>query len=136
MTARWFWFDTSPNTRCITFEEFCDLPIAAQAVLTVAAERLLDNQSRGNSVKRIDEDLYELRCRHLNNQYRIIFIRWGPHYVGLVAFMKNQQKLPTRYTGRARKRMKAWRLGHGATPAAELPSRSPTMGRTLDKEFP
>lgn len=112
----WFWFRSSASARPKAYEEFCELPGAAQAVLDLTLIRLIENRSRSADVLHICDGLYELRCRHLNNQYRIIFMRWGPHYVGLVSFLKNQRKLPSRELDRAETRAKKWRTEFGRKP--------------------
>jgi phage-related protein len=97
-------------------EEFEELPVDGRAGLAKKIERYLEGQSRYKDVDNLGDGIFELRHRHLNNHYRVLFMLWGPHCVALTAFYKNQQKTPKSDLDRARSRADRWRELFGKEP--------------------
>lgn len=118
VSSLWLWYRNGVDGRPRAREEFEDLPADARAKLAVTIARHLKGESRAKDVDHLGSGLYEIRVRHLNNQYRVLFIGWGPHRVGLTAFMKNQQATPKVFKQRAAKRAAQWLDDFGQTPEA------------------
>jgi len=114
---KWIWFRSEPGARSKAEEEFLDLPIPAKAGLSVRISRYKNGESRLGDVDSLGDGIYEIRYRHLNNQYRVLFMLWGPHCVGLTAFFKNQRKTSKTDIDRAAKRSEKWIDKHGKEPA-------------------
>ncbi|WP_328811834.1 type II toxin-antitoxin system RelE/ParE family toxin [Rhodococcus sp. NBC_00294] len=106
--SKWVWFQNDYDARSRAREEFANLPVDARAKLDVAMSRHLRGDSRAGDVDHLGHGIYELRVRHLNNQYRLLFMGWGVHRVVLTAFRKNQQKTPKTDLQRATKRGTRW----------------------------
>lgn len=116
-TGRWIFFRTPADGRSVFEKEFDKLPNYARAALAVLMRRYLNDELVSGDIKPVRDDAMELRWRQLNNQFRILFFRWGPHAVALSAFYKNQQKTPKAKVDNALDRMKAWRRTFGNTPS-------------------
>ncbi|WP_419197611.1 type II toxin-antitoxin system RelE/ParE family toxin [Microbispora hainanensis] len=80
-------------------------------------DRYLKGESRFKDVDSLGDGIFELRHRHLNNHYRVLFMLWGPHCVALTAFYKNQAKTPKADLDRAKARAARWREVFGKEPA-------------------
>jgi phage-related protein len=107
-TSKWLWFRNDYDARPKAKEEFAKLPVDVRAKLDLAMSRHLSGESRTKDVDHLGSGIYEIRVRHLNNQYRVLFIGWGVHRVVLTVFKKNQQKTPKPDLARAEKRARRW----------------------------
>ena len=79
-------------------------------------QRYRDGLARRQDVDHLGDGIYELRYRHGNDQFRMLFIFWGPHLVALTAFQKKQAKTPKVDHDRAQGRAKRWREAYGTEP--------------------
>ena len=98
-------------------EEFAALDVDGQAGLAKKMERYRDGQTRRQDVDSCGDGIYELRHRRGREQFRVLFMFWGPHLVALTALQKKATKLPKTDLGRARARAKHWRKTFGAKPS-------------------
>lgn len=114
----WLWFRNEDGGRLKAREEFEQLPTAGQAGLALRVDRYLKGESRYKDVDSLGGGIFELRHRHLNNHYRVLFMLWGRHCVALTAFYKNQQQTPKADVDRARTRAARWVELFGDTPEA------------------
>ena len=80
-------------------------------------ERYRDGQTRRKDVESLGDGLYGLRYRHGSEQFRLLFMLWGPHLVALTAFQKKQAKTPKSDLDKARVRAKRWLQAFGARPS-------------------
>ena len=115
---KWMWFRNDQGARLKAKEEFEKLPVQGQAGLAKKIERYLQGESRYKDIDSVGDGILELRHRHLNNQYRVLFMLWGPHCVALTAFYKNQQEIPRSDIDRAERRADRWRQVFGKEPPA------------------
>jgi phage-related protein len=83
---KWIWFRSERGGRLKALEEFDALPAVPRAALAKRIDRYLSGESRFKDVDSLGEGILELRHRHLNNHYRVLFMLWGPHCVALTAF--------------------------------------------------
>jgi phage-related protein len=113
---KWIWFRNDRGGRLKAREEFDALPAVPRAALAVRIDRYLNGDSRFKDVDSLGEGILELRHRHLNNHYRVLFMLWGPHCVALTAFYKNQRATPKTDLDRAKARAKRWREVFGSEP--------------------
>ncbi len=114
---RWLWWRSGPGARAKGLEEFEALPVEGRAGLAVRIDRYVKGETRFKDVDALGDGIYELRHRHGSNHFRVLFLLWGPHCVGLTAFYKNQQSTPKPDLDRARRRAEAWRSAYGKEPA-------------------
>jgi phage-related protein len=114
---KWYWWRSEPEGRSRALEEFEDLPVQARAGLAVKIQRFLNGESRSKEVDYLVDEIYEIRHRVSNNPYRVLFFRWGQHYVGLTAFYKNQRKTSKQDLDRAKKRIMIWKDAFGREPS-------------------
>jgi len=131
----WVWFRTDPAGRSPALEEFERLPAEPRAGLATRMERYRDGTSRFKDVDSLGDGIYELRCRHLNNEYRLLFTLWGPRCVALTVFSKNQRATPQRDLDRAQTRAAAWREAdaQSATPPASDPFPADELGPHVEQ---
>lgn len=61
--------------------------------------------TREGDVKPLGAGILELRYAHRNNQYRLLFARWGRYGLVLDVFFKNQRRTDR---STAAKRLKSW----------------------------
>ena len=113
---KWIWFRAEAGGRLLARDEFDALEVQGRAGLAKCIERYLAGESRRKDVDSLGDGLFELRYRHMNNHFRILFTLWGPHCVALTAFYKNQQKTPPGDLRRARRRADQWRETFGRKP--------------------
>lgn len=113
---RWIWFRNEPGGRRLAQEEFEALGVDGQAGLTKAMQRYRDGQARRQDVDSIGDGIFELRYRRGAEQFRLLFMLWGPHLVALTAFQKKQPKTPKQDLDRARVRARRWRKVFGTEP--------------------
>jgi phage-related protein len=92
------------------------LPPTPRGQLAVRINRYLAGETRYKDVDSLGDGILELRVRHGNNHYRVLFMLWGPHCVGLTAFYKNQQQTPASDLSRAKTRAARWREVFGERP--------------------
>jgi phage-related protein len=116
---KWHWFRTERDGRPLCLDELKELPTEARAGLSKCIQRYLARESRRQDVDALGDGIFELRHRHLNNHYRILFMHWGPDCVGLTAFYKNQQATPKSDIDRAKRRAARWREIFGDAPPSE-----------------
>ena len=83
--------------------------------------RYRDGETRRKDLKHVERDIWELRYRELNNQYRLIFLAWGHVCVILDAFYKNQQQLTKQELDRFRARAADWIAERGKYPPDDGP---------------
>ena len=79
-------------------------------------QRYRDGQARRQDVDHLGDGIYELRYRHGSDQFRVLFMFWGPRLIVLTAFQKKQAKTPKIDHDRARTRAKHWRQAFGTDP--------------------
>lgn len=115
----WIWFRSEANGRRLALEEFVALSTEGQAGLTKAMQRYRDGQARRQDVDSIGDGIFELRYRHGTEQFRVLFMHWGPHLVALTAFQKKQPKTPKPDLDRARARARRWWKVFGTDPSGE-----------------
>src|SRR6266511_3674612 len=113
---KWIWFRNARSGRPTAREEFDALPTVPRAGLAKRIDRYLGGESRFKDVDSLGDGILELRHRHLNNHYRVLFMHWGPHCVALTAFYKNQRKTPKNDVDRAKRRARRWREVFGDEP--------------------
>jgi phage-related protein len=116
LARKWIWFRNERGARSQAKEEFDGLPAVGRAGLADVIKRYRDGQSRRSDVGSLGDGLLELRDSSMNVQFRVLFIPWGPHWVALTAFCKNQQKTPRTALKRARTRARQWRKVYGEEP--------------------
>jgi phage-related protein len=97
-------------------EEFEALATYGRAGLAIRMQRYRDGQARRQDVDSIGDGIFELRYRHGSEQFRLLFMFWGPHLVALTAFQKKQAKTPKQDCDRAHDRARRWREVFGAEP--------------------
>lgn len=114
--GRWLFYRASAEGRPIFSKELDKLPDQAVAALIVLMEQYRAGQVPSHDVKQIRGDIFELRWRQGNNQFRVLFFRWGPHSVALLAFQKKQQKTPKAQIATAIGRQKIWKETFGESP--------------------
>jgi phage-related protein len=85
-------------------EEFFKLPAIVQGEMLTRIKRLIDGETRFKDVDDLGDGIKELRYRHKNNHYRILFFVDGRDCVGLTCFFKNQQKTDKADLYRAKQR--------------------------------
>jgi phage-related protein len=112
----WIWFRNDRQGRPKAREEFDALPPVPRAGLAKRIDRYLSGESRFKDVDSLGGGILELRHRHLNNHYRVLFMLWGPHCVALTAFYKNQRTTPKADVERARIRARRWKDVFGEEP--------------------
>ena len=98
-------------------KEFEALDVDGRAGLVKKMQRYRDGQARRQDVDHLGDGIYELRYRHGSDQFRVLFMFWGPHLVALTAFQKKQAKTAKIDHDRARSRAKRWRQVFGTEPA-------------------
>lgn len=113
---RWIWFRNQQDGRSAALEEFEALDVNGRAGLAKKMQRYRDGLARRQDVDHLGDGIYELRYRHGNDQFRMLFIFWGPHLVALTAFQKKQAKTPKVDHDRAQGRAKRWREAYGTEP--------------------
>ncbi len=101
----------------MALDELEALGIDGQAGLTKTMQRYRDGQARRQDVDSIGDGIFELRYRRGTEQFRLLFMHWGPHLVALTAFQKKQPKTPKQDLDRARVRAKRWRQVFGTEPS-------------------
>ncbi|GLY35761.1 toxin [Amycolatopsis sp. NBRC 101858] len=116
VTRHWIWWRSQPGARPKAREELESLPTKPQADLAAKIDRYRKGESRAHDVDHLGDGIYEIRHRQGNNHYRVLFFMWGPHWVALTAFYKNQQKTPATDKNRAHKRMTQWCQTFGDQP--------------------
>jgi phage-related protein len=116
IVRRWLWFRNEPRGRSPAEEEFLALPAVGQAGLAAAIKRYRYGELRRGDVDSFGDGLHELRHRSQTLRFRVLFIRWGPHCVGLTAFCKKQSATPKPDLDRARDRARRWREVFGVKP--------------------
>jgi phage-related protein len=112
----WQFFRASTDGRCILEKELDRLPRYARAAMIVLMSQYVSDAVPAGAVKRVRDNIFELRWRQGNNHFRILFFRWGPHPVALSAFYKNQRKTPKAKIETALDRLKAWKETFGDQP--------------------
>jgi phage-related protein len=117
VARKWIWFRNERGGRLRAREEFESLPAVGQAGLAAKIQRYLAGQSRRNDVDSLGHGILELRHRSENLQFRVLFICWGRHCVGLTAFCKKQRTTPQVDLDRAKVRAKRWREVFGTEPS-------------------
>lgn len=113
---RWLWWRKERDGRPKAKEEFEGLPLEGRAGLAKRVERYLAGESRYKDVDSLGDGIFELRCRHQNNHFRVLFMLWGRHCVALTAFYKNQKQTPKADVERAKSRAKRWCAVFGKEP--------------------
>jgi phage-related protein len=112
----WIWFRNDRDGRSKAREEFDAFPTVPRAGLAKRIDRYLSGASRFKDVDSLGDGILELRHRHLNNHYRVLFMLWGPHCVALTAFQKKQRATPRMEMERARTRARRWKEMFGEEP--------------------
>lgn len=112
----WIWFRNDVYGRPKAREEFDALPPVPRAGLAKRIDRYLGGESRFKDVDSLGDGILELRHRHLNSHYRVLFMLWGPHCVALTAFHKKQRATPKGELDRARIRARRWKEVFGEEP--------------------
>lgn len=105
---KWIWYRLEVEGRSRAQEEFDDLPPAGQGRLLAVVRRFIDGEARRKDVDHLGDGIYELRTRVGNDHYRVLFSNWGPNWVALTAFYKNQQATPKQDLDRAKDRRDRW----------------------------
>ncbi|WP_158603478.1 type II toxin-antitoxin system RelE/ParE family toxin [Micromonospora radicis] len=113
---KWIWFRPEIGGRSRSQEEFDDLPAAGRGRLLAVVKRHIAGESRRKDIDHLGSGIYELRTRVGNDHYRVLFANWGPHWVALTAFYKNQQTTPKQDLDRAKDRRDRWEARFGKTP--------------------
>lgn len=104
----WEWWSGS-GAQSAAEKEYDALQAEGQGALAEVMGRWLTGDCKSSESELIEKDLWELKTRVGNNQYRILFcIRARTCWV-LTAFYKNQQQVPPKYKLRARRRRKTLR---------------------------
>lgn len=101
----WEWWHGA-GVQSAAEKEFDDLELEGQGALAEVMGRWLTGSCKPSESELIEKDLWELKTRVGNNQYRILFCIRGRLCWVLTAFYKNQQQVPTKFKARARKRRK------------------------------
>lgn len=110
------WFGEDGEGKSPAKRAFEKLPLTARAGLDLRWARHRDDEARAKDLKNVEGDIWELRYREFNNQYRMVFLAWGHVCVILDAFYKNQEKLTKQELDRFRVRAAQWITEHGKHP--------------------
>jgi phage-related protein len=89
-----------------------DLPPEGRAGLAVKIDRYRHGESRRGDVDSLGDGILEIRHREQTVRFRVLFTKWGRHYVGLTAFCKKEPKTPKIDLERAQARARRWRELH------------------------
>ncbi|UPO77734.1 type II toxin-antitoxin system RelE/ParE family toxin [Arthrobacter sp. Helios] len=109
---QWRWYSPRDDEP-VTKQEFQKLPKHGQGALIAAMKRYAQGDDRGGMLKRIENNLFELRVQVGTDPFRILFFHDSPvHCIVLHVFYKNQQKLPLRAKELAKKRRARWQRVH------------------------
>lgn len=90
---RWIWYRSERTGRAIARDELEALPVEGRAALAKVMQRYRDGQYRGHDVDSMGDGIFELRCRHGNDQFRLLFTSWGPHLIARQFSRKKRLKL-------------------------------------------
>lgn len=113
---RWLFFRHERDGRLKAKEELTSLGETARAGLELKMQRYARGESRRQDVDYLGADVWEIRHRIGNNQFRVLFFHWGQYLVALTAFYKNQQATPKPDLDRAKKRLSRWKEIFGKEP--------------------
>ncbi|MFG1762246.1 type II toxin-antitoxin system RelE/ParE family toxin [Micromonospora parva] len=113
---KWIWYRLEVDGRSRAKEEFESLPATGRGRLLVVIQRHIAGEGRRKDVDHLGGGVYELRTRVGNDHYRVLFSNWGPHWVALTAFYKNQQTTPKQDKDRAEDRKDRWEAKFGKSP--------------------
>ncbi len=116
LERKWIWYRLEVKGRSRAQEEFDSLPAAGKGRLLAVIQRHKAGESRRKDVDHLGDGIYELRTRVGNDHYRVLFSNWGPHWVALTAFYKNQQATPKQDLARAQDRRDRWEGKFGKSP--------------------
>lgn len=94
-------------------KEFDKFPDIVAGNFLDLIERVLDRQTRAGAgdVKKLDAHIFELRDRHKNNHYRVLWFVHSGACVAVTCFYKNQQKVQRQDLDRANARRTAYLRG-------------------------
>lgn len=104
------WFAPGGETKPVSKKEFEALDKQGQAALLQKLVRLRRGETRGNDLKAIREDIFEIRAQVGNCHYRVLAFQDSPvHIIILSCFHKNTRKTPKHEIDKAVERRKVWR---------------------------